>query len=309
VASPFLVWNARHDWETFAYQLTLRLIVRDPQQPLLDPRSFVDFLVYQAVALSPIVFVLAVGVLAYLAWNGYRREPRHLFLAMFCLPALVFFGAVSFRTRGGEHWPFAGYLSLLVGLAWMWDGFGRAYRGALAAGMAIAGAMTISLFVLLLQPNLLFALAGSGIDYHGINKGQRLPASELAEIYGYEALGRKVAETVNEMGRHRPAFVITDSYALSSVLAFYSGLETHVARGSILGREYRRWDRFDTRLGDDALYVDLAPYGARQDIADMLQAAFERVEPDNPFLMEKNGQAIRPFYLVRCYGFRRNLLQ
>lgn len=310
VASPFLLWNAAHDWETFAYQLRLRLIVREPQQALFNPRTFLDFVVYQAVALSPIVFVLGMGVLAFLIRNGIRQEPRDLFLATFCVPVLLFFAAVSFRTRGGEHWPFAGYLSLLVGMAWMWERLGRAYRVALASAMTLAAAMTAALFVVLLKPGLLFALVGgNGINYHGINKGQQVQASELAEIYGYEALGRKVADTVRGMNARHSTFVITDSYALSSVLAFYSGLETHVARGSILGREYRRWDRFGEKLGEDALYIDLAPLGRRPDITAMLEAAFDRVEADAPFVTDWEGQPVRPFYLVRCYGFRRNLFQ
>ena len=112
------------------------------------------------------------------------------------------------------------------------------------------------------------------VDYRGLNRGKQVQAPEMAEIYGYEELARQVVRTVDDMRRSRPTFVITDSYTLSSVLAFYSGLETHVARGSILGGAYRRWDHFDSRLGHDALYVDLSPYGSRPDIHDMLQGAF-----------------------------------
>lgn len=195
-------------------------------------------------------------------------------------------------------------------MAWMWERLGRTYRVALASAMTLAAAMTTALFVLLLKPGLLFALVGGdGINYHGINKGQQVQAGELAEIYGYEALGRKVADTVREMNARHSTFVITDSYALSSVLAFYSGIETHVAPGSILGREYRRWDRFGEMLGEDALYIDLAPLGRRLDITAMLEAAFDRVEADAPFVTDWDGQPVRPFHLVRCYGFRRNLFQ
>jgi dolichol-phosphate mannosyltransferase len=310
VASPFLLWNATHGWQTFIYQATYRLIESAPQNTLLAPRHFLSFLVYQAAALSPVLFVLGMGVLAYSIGNGVRREPRDLFLGTFCVCILLCFVAVSFRTRTGAHWPFAGYLSLMVSMAWLSQRAGRAYRTAFGVAATVAATLTILLFASVMKPDIVFGLVGrTNVTYEGINKAQQVRPNELAEIYGYEALAQKVVQTVSEMRRRGPTFIITDSYTLSSVVAFYSGLETHVARGSILGREYARWDRFEAYVGEDALYIDLSPYGSRPDITRMLQGAFERVEPDAPLFVTNVGQQIRPFYLVRCRGFRRALFQ
>ncbi len=306
VASPFLAWNATHHWETFLYQATSRM-----QLPP-SPHYFLDFMAYEAVAFSPPLFLLAVGVLVYSLRT--RHNHRLLFLGCFCACILLTFVGLSFRTRAGGHWPFPGYLSLLAAMGLVWQiaeegevRWGRFYRGALRASAALAAVVTLAVYLLMINPSVVFDwVAARTVASHGINKGQKVTSKDLAEIYGYEELAARTAEVQAQMAKTRPTFVVTDSYALSSIIAFYSGLDTHVARGSLLGREYRRWDHFDQLLGQDAVYVDLAPLGQRPDIELMLKMAFHRVEADPPLQIFKDGQAVRQFYIIRCYGFHNN---
>jgi dolichol-phosphate mannosyltransferase len=299
VASPFLLWNAAHHFETFTYQATSRMKLPP------SPRYFLDFLAYEAAAWSPMLFLISMWSL----WTCFRRkDARLIFMGSFCACILLTFVAVSFRTRAGGHWPFPGYVSLMAAMALLYQpADARTYRLLFRIAVGFATLMTVAVYVLLANPDRVFNYVNQRtVETHGINKGQKVSSKDLAEIYGYEELGQRVLQVQSDMAKQHPAFVITDSYALSSIIAFYSGLDTHVAKGSVLGREYRRWDDFDIFLGQDAVYVDLAPLGSRPDIQAMLQEAFQRVEPEAPMQVYKDGQPVRSFYLIRCYGFRDN---
>ncbi|MHB2016284.1 MAG: ArnT family glycosyltransferase [Candidatus Xenobia bacterium] len=301
--SPFLAWNATHHWTTFLYQATSRMQI----QP--SPHYFWDFMAYEAVALGPILYLLGLGVLGWMLTR--RNDARYLFLGSFCAGILGFFVLMSFRTRIGGHWPFPGYFTLLAGLALVFqETTSRTYRRTLQAGLALAAALTMLIFAIVIDPQIIFSAVNAfKIHADGINKGQAVQSNELAEIYGYQEAAQQVQRVQQEMAAVHPTFVFTDSYTLSSALAFYSDVDTHVALGSVMGREYTRWDHFNLMLGEDGLFVDLSPYGSRADIVHMLSSAFDSVTPDPPLQVMKNGQPVRSFYLIRCHHFKRNTFE
>jgi hypothetical protein len=264
---------------------------------------------YELVAMSPLLYILAMGVLAFAL--QYRENPRLQFLGCFCACILFSFIAISFRTRAGGHWPFPGYISLMGAMGMVWQiaeaaPWGRTYRILFRLSVGLASLMTLTVYLLLINPDVVFHyVANRPVTNGGVNKGQTVTSKDLAEIYGYEELAQRVEDVQRDMNAQHPSFVFTDSYTLSSIIAFYSGLDTHVARGSLLGREYFRWDHWDQMMGQDAVYVDLAPWGKRPDIVMMLQNAFERVVPEPPMQVYKEGQEVRDFYLIRCYGFKQ----
>ncbi|HYB93700.1 MAG TPA: glycosyltransferase family 39 protein [Vicinamibacterales bacterium] len=303
VASPLFWWNATHGWQTFVYQATLRL----GHVELAGPpgvRHLADFLVQQAIMQSPVVFALAVFVVVR-GLMGAGRDPRPVFLATFGGGIVACFTLMSLYAPVRGHWPIAGYPILMIAIAWWHFRLGTPYRATVIAGLIVAVATTSAAYAVLVRPQILFDFVSAyAVKNRTVNQGNTLRAENLAEIFGYEGAAEYLRGVVAEMNEQGPTFVVTDSYALSSVLAFYSGIETHVLGGSVMGRAYAEWDRFDTLAGRDGVFVDLAPYGARRGIVALLSGACQRVEGDPPVRLFVGVQPIRPFYFIRCYGFR-----
>jgi len=303
VASPFLWWNVTHDWQALSYQANYRFGSAHITAP--STRYLGDFFLQQAVNLSPIIFVLAMFAAVRCVVRGVRREGGDLFLGVFGGVMISFFTLTSLYTPTRGYWAMPAHIVLLVAIPSLYAHLGSVYRVAVMSGIVIAGTMTATVYALLIRPQTAFDLVSRfDIPTRTMNRPDTLRAANLAEIFGYEGAGRALKRVVAEMSASRPSFVITDTHERSSLLAFYSGLETHVIGSSIRGRAYDEWSRLDTLAGHDAVFVDVVPYGERPYIVDLLRRAFASVETDPPLHLMVGAQPIRPFYFFRCRGFR-----
>jgi 4-amino-4-deoxy-L-arabinose transferase-like glycosyltransferase len=93
--SPVLVWNARHEWASFQFQFVGRFA-----RESFDLRHVGTFLLYQVVAVTPLVLCVAIVVYARLF-----RAPRRLFrrrwviTVCFSLPLLLALGYKSLSSE------------------------------------------------------------------------------------------------------------------------------------------------------------------------------------------------------------------
>ena len=138
--SPFLLWNARHGWATFAFQASHGL--RGRSFSLLRLLGSVGG---QAGYVSP----LLLGLAAAAAWRALRA-PRALApaaLAFSALPVATLFALSAAVTPGAlPHWAAPAWLSALVLLA-------AAGAARLRAALLVGGAMTaLLLFALPVAP-------------------------------------------------------------------------------------------------------------------------------------------------------------
>lgn len=106
--TPVLVWNARHDWCSFAFQLGRGA----PRDGRLHLGLFAEVLGGQAIYLLPWTFV---GMIV-AAWLALRRRPRpapDVLLLCVSLPIIVVLTFVPlFGSRGLPHWEMPGWLFL-----------------------------------------------------------------------------------------------------------------------------------------------------------------------------------------------------
>jgi hypothetical protein len=149
------------------------------------------------------------------------------------------------------------------------------------------------------------ALTSPGLQSYFIKPG------ELNEIFAYTKLAKHINMSTDA---HAPMFVLTDSYARSSSLSYYTGRQVYlITRTQIMGKEFLRWQDMNALAGKDAIYIDIMPLSQRQDIAGILKASFRTVEPEQVWpihssssLLRKEDYLIKNFYVTVCRDFRKN---
>jgi len=314
VFSPFLWWNATHDWATFKFNFVYRQADRS-----FAPGFALEFLGGQALALSPVVCLCALGCL----WKAFRRWRQErdrdaLYLGLCSAVPLAYFLYVSLQRRVGAHWPASGWLALLVCLGIEWARLepgerDRAARRWMTAALSVAVLMTAVLHGVIhippgwVQTNWRYAASPN-----------RISASKQAERFGWRELGQEVERRRDEMASARVArglppdeppgkgvFVICGEYGLAAATAFYtpSQMSTHLwAARRTHGENYRFWDDFATLKGQDGLYVSKREDGALAAKA-TLGKRFREVGDVERLPVKVKGQEVRSFFFIRCLGF------
>ncbi len=288
VFSPVIIWNAQHDWVSFAFQGRHGLAASDES----GLKHFLDFIGMQAAAYSiGLFFFLAAGALR-LVKDGFAthvhpedKEP-HLFLFAFALPTLGFFTLNAFRATVEGNWPILGFLPLLAQAGMMagkWDA-SRArplWRGAIA----LAALLVIFLHVQVVDPV--------------IPHPKRFEISR--RIYGWTQLAAAIDE---ERKTFDAAFVIGDRFQTATLMAFYTRphlMPYMVGPGNATRFIYQ--PQPDTQTGKNAFYLaELS-----RDESARLAGVFEKVEKAREIEIVRRGELIRRFALYRCYNYRNGL--
>ncbi len=159
--APPLLWNAQHDWISFAFQGG-----RAEQQGALDWLRFLGAIAGQAAWVLPWIWLPLVWAFA-LALKGGRRQPLDWYLACLALPTLLLFTLVALWSPIGRHfhWQAPGYLLLLPlagrlldralarrprwGRGWLYGSLGAS----LLAFLLVGGHLVSGWFTPLLPPN------------------------------------------------------------------------------------------------------------------------------------------------------------
>ncbi len=132
--APTLAWNAAHGWASFLKQGG-RNAVWHP-----SPRFLGELIAGQAGLATPLIFLLAIAAMAWMArafWRSRTAGPG-LVLALSLLPALVFLEhAIGDRVQA--NWPAICYPAALVAAAACGARWRRAVIPAAALGFALAG--------------------------------------------------------------------------------------------------------------------------------------------------------------------------
>lgn len=278
---PVLVWNAQHQWVSFAYQA--------------DHGAGGHWQAVHVLRFA-LVQVLAFGPLLWWAWAGWRRTPgdARWLLAFFVLPA----GVLAAMAGGGTslpHWtapawvclaPFAG-----LGLAQRWAHAVRWQRGGLVATAVWQGATCVGLWGLMLgagQP----LLAPSVAD---VPTQPRYQPNPFADLHGWDAAGTQ-ARTL--AAQHQLGALAVQNWTLASRLGWYARpVPVHVLDKGF--SQFSLWAG-DLPVGADALLVDWShmpfelPVGAHGFAqCDLLQTQD----------VQRWGQGIAQFRFYACRGW------
>lgn len=206
--SPVILWNAQHDWISFAFHLH-RGFEPSQKSSLL---KLLEYIGGQAGIVTPLLFFAFVlySIKALQAVLRYRT-PEYLYLLVLSWPVIVFFGYTSLRGAVAQpNWPAPAYMAGLLLLVVI---YGRYYREKklhrtfliIAAGLALMANVLIHAH--LISP---FLPVSPQID-------------TTQQFHGWRALGNAVNQRIQENPHPPGYFLLADRGTTVAGALFYTG--------------------------------------------------------------------------------------
>ena len=278
--SPQIIWNARHDWASFAFQTTRR--AGEISRWRLD--LFGGMLGSQLAVVSPLLFG---GIIWALFRGGWRRlfakksGLADLYLPAMALPTILFFGFISLRYWVKMNWMAPGYLAGIIALIGATVAIGRG-RGFLKWALGLAALETVALYALVLTPAV--PLTGEAVYFEG-----------------WQEAAARVDEIRDDMDN---PFVAGWGYKVPSELRFYldERPETHcneIFGGN--GLNYNYWTDTDLLLGRDCIFVADSREPFRH--PELLKEHFARVSGPEVLKPTRGGKPVTEFRIWRCFEY------
>jgi dolichol-phosphate mannosyltransferase len=296
IFSPVIIWNAQHEWASFAFQ-TSRRLAETPQ-----------FALHRLIG-SIIVLITPTGLLAVIAAllgrhagdetsDSLRR--RRLFSLAILVPLSVI-ALFSLRHEVKLDWTGAPWTAALPAMAYV---MANADLRAVRFARCIRAAWMPTIVVMLL-------IYGAGLHYlvlglPGVGYDKHIEAIPV----GWRDLSAHVLETANAYGKEtgtQPLIVGMDRYAIASELSFYggahgaTGLQTansHLFGG--MGLMYSLWLPPESQNGRNLLLVAWSP-GELDD--EFIRAGVERLGPIEDDVLMRDGVLIRHYYHRMAFNY------
>lgn len=235
--SPVLVWNARHDWVSFAFQ-SVRL--GSGSAPSLG--GFGRFIMYEALWVGPVLLIAAlIGAAALLVSSLRSRRSVDAMIAVAFLFPLGWLAVRSFSLQINQSWAWflwpLGILSLAIVLPW---DRARAAVAALIGGIAVVGLPVVA------------ALFWHASFDQSVWLGRGDPFGQDA---GYDALSDQVLAAARDNGA---TWIATTEYRTYAELLWHIGHQIPVVQVNERARFLDFAPVHSESPGGPALYVHLA---------------------------------------------------
>jgi dolichol-phosphate mannosyltransferase len=304
IFSPVILWNAQHEWASFAFQ-TSRRLAEVPRFALHKLLASILILITPTGALAVAAALMSVKP----ADTGAEPEHadgdaarRRLFITMAVLIPLTPFALFSLRHEVKLDWTGAPWVAALPIMAAGMISTGTALSG-FRAWIRTAWAPTLVTMLLIYGAGLHYLVLG----LPGLGYGKHI---ELIPV-GWRDFSRRIAETAAAIRKETggdPLIVGMDRYAIASELAFYdtertkSAVETssaHLFEG--IGLMYERWTPPELQEGRTLLLVAWTP----EDLTGKtIESHAERLGPVEDQVLWRDGQLVRHYYQRVAYNYR-----
>ncbi len=213
--TPIVVWNAQHGWATILFNAARRHAALH-----LSVSSVVSYLGQLLIWGSPVVMAVAAVRLVPALWRAWRAGDRPvLYLSILAIVPLAAFLATAsvLKPRGHYAMPAIAPLVILF-VSWTHRPQARMRRWYAAAvhsaAWCAAGLLVGASLVSAIRPEVANAVLR--------RLRVRTPEKRVAELYGFEALGRWLDRQGDHYGRDTPTVVLAPSYSQAALVIYYA---------------------------------------------------------------------------------------
>jgi dolichol-phosphate mannosyltransferase len=294
IFSPVIVWNAQHEWASFAFQTSRRLAEK--------PRFALHKLL-----ISMLVLLTPTGAVTLLVSRFTKRSEddsgddarRWLFLRIAALVPMSVFVLFSLRHDVKIDWTGAPWIGVVPALAASIVRFASGEFRGVRGWVGSAWGPTAIIMLLLYAAGLHYlALGLPGVGYSS--------HLELVPV-GWRDLGRQVtaiADEIRERSGKEPVIAGLDRYELASQLSFYmpARLRPQITSRNLFGESGLMYERWATSLTARDRTLVLVSWDAH-DISDEIAAGYAaHLDPPKEGTLTRNGTVIRSFRYRTAVG-------
>jgi 4-amino-4-deoxy-L-arabinose transferase-like glycosyltransferase len=294
IFAPVVLWNAAHDWASFAFQVNHGLAPVGGSAA----KRVLELVGGQAGLVSPILFVLLV-VACFKALDASPRphQQRHSpltgrLLAIAALLTFAFFMYSATKRRVEANWPALAYITAIVVFAT--HAGSRSWRRWSRVGLTLAGFITGATYLNTFVPLLPVPAR----------------ADPVARSAGWDELADVVALELRRASPSRRVWVATDRYQEASELAFHLPGQPTTFALNLTSRpnSYDYWPSFadQARRGETLVLVvdQMGDTHPTHPTLELLRPHFARVRRAETFVVSRNGEVLRQFQIWTLDGWR-----
>ncbi len=298
--SPVLIWNARNDWVSFAFQGTRRWS---------GPFNFSlhHLLANVAVLLTPVGVIGLIGTLApewlktCLSQKEIRPHRQWLFSLLFAFIPFSVFLFYSLQDKPKLNWTGPVWLAVLPILAYsIFAGTGNQLTDRFARFSVKLWRPTIVILLLFF---------GGGLYYLYTGLPGLPPVENMSLPVAWKEMGKEVQtlkqEVRTETGND-PVIVGLGAYFISSELSFYlpgGNIPGHVSGQHLFGMRSVMWKYWAPASAVTGRAIMLIGFQPDQLSNKILEESFERLAPIDYRLIKKNARVVGKFYYRMGYGY------
>jgi 4-amino-4-deoxy-L-arabinose transferase-like glycosyltransferase len=278
---PVFIWNAQHDWISFAYQL------HHGKGSAWQASPMGLFLLAQLLMYAlPVWGALGLWRMRLsLGQSAALPKPFLGLLSFFALP----FGVLMLLAGGGSslpHWTAPAWVALLpfagVGLAAQWAQGRRFLAGLLGVAQGVICA-------------LLFILLYSAGPSQLVSSEQPETINPLSDFYGWDRVGQRAQQLAKEKNIQHLA---VQNWTLASRLAWYARpLPVHVLDPAF--DQFSLWTG-ELPLGADAILLEWSQMAYKLPVGDGM---FQTCEPAANLPVSRAERVVSRFNLYLCRGW------
>jgi membrane-associated phospholipid phosphatase len=279
VFSPVVFWNAAHGWVTLKHTAGQAHLADGLR---ISWKYFFDFLGSQLGVVTPILCVMI-----FIALWRLRKDKAGEFLFWFSFPVIAFFILKSIQGKVQGNWALPAYAAGFVAFAAYYFHDIRLARRSVKVLVISALVLSFTVTVFAYVPSIL---------------NLPLKLDPAKKLQGWKELGAAAGQVQAEMSAAGPLFVFSDSYEVSSELAFY--MKGHPVTYCVnLGRrmnQYDLWPGFGGLVGYNAIFV---MDGGDRDMPQTLAKSFGGYSKKVVAVHIKRNK-IMQFTIFKCYDFK-----
>ncbi|MBT8365488.1 MAG: glycosyltransferase family 39 protein [Deltaproteobacteria bacterium] len=312
VFMPNILWNARHDWISYSFQLG------QGSGKGLDPAKFLTAVGGQLGAWSPIIFGLLIVVFIVIIRQKKISEADR-FAVWTSIPIFVFFCLTGLTSKILPHWTSMGWWTGSIAVTMVIlqkiprpNPSAKRWRRWSAAAALTGFVMTALLYMVLFLP-----VVGPVYNWArdvSLSLNEIFPAVKPLkpfetgfdisnELFGWQDVARQVETIRAQMPHPAITFVFGHRFHSTSQLAVYLQPATVATTLHHRYNQYRLWFAAEEHLGWDALFI--VDHKRHQKRAERYRPLFSKMDP-HPIEIRilRDGRLAQKLEVYKYFGFK-----